>query len=247
MRLNVIIGSTVETYTKGLKFFDKLEKKFECKVIKKNYYAFETKIKNTKIEFLFAYKPKKNKDYLNSFKKWKKRGRKLPPPVEEISKKVNGDKIIFLSFYGAFTGKMNQVYLPVSVTEKFIKNKNNKLEDFKIIEKKRINFDNILVGKIKGKKSNHITTNTLFSPEKFENGANGLVRVAKLLSKKYNRIDMELGVLVNALKDKFPIGAIGITSDVLDKKSLHMEQNVVKNNWDFHTKKCLEAIEVLIK
>lgn len=247
MRLNAIIGSTVETYTKGLKFFDKLEKKFNCEVTKKNYYTFKTKIKNTKIEFLFAYNPKKNKGYLNSVKKWKNRGRKLPPPIGEISKKIRGDKVLFLSFYGAFTGKMNQAYLPISVTEKFIKKKNNKLEDFKIIKKKKINFENILIGKIKGKKSNHITTNTLFSPEKFENGANGLVKIAKLLSKKYDSVDMELGVLVNALKEKFPIGAIGIASDVLDKKSLHMEQEVVKNNWDLHTKKCLEAIKVLIE
>lgn len=246
MKLNVIIGSTIETYTQGLKFFEKIENKFKCKVTQKNYYTFETKIKNTNIEFLFAYKPKKNKDYLNSVKKWKERGRKLPPPVEEIIKKVKGDKVLFLSFYGAFTGELNEVYLPISITEKFIKKKNNDIKDFKNV-KKGIEFDNILLGKIKGKKSNHITTNRLFSQEKFKNGTFELVKIAKLLSKKYDTIDMELSILVKKLKDKLPIGAIGTTSDVLDKKDLHMEQNVVKNNWDLHTKICLEAIWVLIK
>lgn len=81
MQLNVIIGSTIETYTKGLKFFEKLEKKFKCKVLKKNYYIYQTKINNSEIKFLFTYKPKRDKNYLDSFEKWKKKGKKIPPSL----------------------------------------------------------------------------------------------------------------------------------------------------------------------
>jgi len=243
--LSIVIGSTVETYKNLLKFFDKVEKKFKCKVKKKNYYTYETTIKNEKVEFLFAFKPFKNKDYEKSVLKWKARGRKLPPPIEETVKKVRGNRVLFLSFYGAFTGKLNQVYLPISVTPKFIKKRNNKLEDFKNL-KGKIEFDNLLVGKVKGKKSNHITTNTLFTQEKFEGGADGLVKLAKFLAKKYDSIDMELYVLVKALKDKLSIGAMGVSSDILDKKHLHMEYNVVKQDTKYHVESCLKAIEVML-
>lgn len=177
----------------------------------------------------------------------KRKGKKFPPPCEEVIQKIKKGKILFLSFYGAFTGKINEVYLPTSITKKFIKNKKNKLKDFKKIKNKKINFENILIGKIEGKISNHITTNKLFSKEKFEGEAKELIKIAKELSKNYTSIDMELGILISKLKEKFPIGAIGITSDVLDKENLHMKPEIIKNNWDFHTKKCFKAIKCLIE
>jgi hypothetical protein len=251
MKLGVIIGSTVETYTKGMKFFEKFEKKFKCKIKKINNYNFKAKIGENEIDFLFCYKPYRNKNYLDSVKRWKEQGRKLPPPVtevvKEVNKKVRPDRVLVLSFYGGFKGRLNQVYLPEKVSKKFIKERNNVLSDFKKIECQKIKFNNFLIGKIKGKVSSHITTNMLFSGEKFKGGAEELEKIARKLSKKYDSIDMEMYIIAKGIKKDLGFGVIGVASDVLTKKELHMEKGIVKQDLDLHIKYCFEAIEAMLK
>ena len=54
-KLTALIGSSVETYRDEMKFFNKFERKFKCKVKKIGRFKFNTIVNKWKIDFLFCY------------------------------------------------------------------------------------------------------------------------------------------------------------------------------------------------
>lgn len=247
MKLTVIIGSTVETYTQRLNFFNKLEKKFKCKIKKKNYFEFKTTINNHQLNFIFCYKPKRNQRYESAKIWWKKeKNRILPPPAEEIIKKIKKpDRILTIGFCGGFKGKINEIYLPYKITKKTFPKGWLTYSKLKKINSNPLDFGNFLIGGIKGKKSKHLTTDLGLMPTHFKNKKD-LVNGAKELGKKFDTVDTELYVLVKPLMKKFEIGSLLISSDVLNKEKLHMQDNVNKMDWNFFVKTCFQTIKICL-
>ena len=247
MKLTVLIGSPVETYTKSIGFFDNLKKRFGCNIKKLDNFKFYSKIKNNDVTFLFCYKPQRDDSYLSSYNYWKtQKGIELPPPVKEIINEIDADKILTLGFCGVFDGKRNDIYLPISVSSKdFGDGWLNYKKIINIKSENKLNFNNFLVDKIIGKKSDHLTTNKGLMPNHFQNPRE-LSKAANILKKRFNSVDMELYPIIEYFKEKIPIGSFFVSSDILNKEEEQMRGSL-NLNYKTYLNKCFNSLEIMLK
>jgi len=252
-KLTIILGGPVGIYQYNLKFFDAFEKKFKCKIMRNSEFSFSTKIKKTKVEFLFCFNPKRDKNY-NLLKKYLAIEQKelMPPPSEVLAKRIKGnDPVLFFGLCGGFKGKIDQVYLPTQFKEL---NFGEDIIRHKVIEKlkprKPITRKNILVGKIKGKKARIVTTNLTLAPKNVEKESMNHVRImANKLLKHADAVEKETYQIAKNIDKKTPLGLLVVASDVLHKEKymLNLKLKRFKLNKDLFNHACHQAIEMVME
>jgi len=245
-RIAVFIGSPYNILAKKGNLYKLIEEKTKSKFKKINRYVYKIESENSILYFYACYKPKKDKSYTSSKKYFNSKGEDTPPPVEDTIKKVkNPDLILIFGTCGSLDGKKNQVYLPtefykVYFKETFIKHK--EIDEIKL--DKKINCDNFLTEKIKGIKAKTITSNVTFIPDRIQDGSKEhTLKLANILSKNINCVDMESYPIVRKFKNKIPMGIFLFSSDVVGKHTkmrfkLREFQKRVSNMIKLVDKKC---------
>lgn len=257
-KITIIFGGTPSWYFFSFKLFKYLKKKFGMEIpsdkeirtlfMKKGKYRFTTKIKNTKINVFFCMMPKKDKNY-NKMKEFHKKqwNEKLPPTAEDVCKQISEKTsvILFFGVAGAFSGKLNQIYLPTKFKQINFKTdviKKDNIKRFKI--KKQITRKNILTEKIKGNDSIVITSNLMLIPEKMENKSKCLLKkIASRLKKFGGLVEMESYQIAKGINKNIPLGLFLMTSDALSENKHMLERGKIKFNIDKFNKTCYNVIQ----
>ena len=112
-KIAVIIGSPYNILAKKGHLYDLIQKKTNAKFRKVSRYVYKIKTKNSSFYFYACYKPQRDKSYESSKKYFTLLGQDVPPPTEEVIKKIKGfNLILFLGTCGSLDGKKNHTYLP---------------------------------------------------------------------------------------------------------------------------------------
>ncbi len=229
----MIFGGNVEPYEQTVRAI--LGELGITKLEKREAFNLSVRINDIELEFLWCYGPTKDKNYDASKEYFLKTYKQLlPPPADEVVKLVKQTNVVlFFGLCGAFKGNVNEVYLPTEFSEINFQERMIKKEHIpKIIPKNKITCNNILLGKIKGKKSKQVTSNLTLSPALIaEPHPEEHVRtIAYNLLSFADAVDKESFEVVKALGAKFPIGIAVIASDVLEKNESMLTS--VKEHWD---------------
>ena len=246
----ILLGGMPDNFIKDAKLFEGIEKKFNCTIKRIGEFEAETQMGDNYVKFFFCYKPRRDKNYLDSAKWYKKTWKSnISPPANEVAKKIkNFDMVIFFGFCGAFNEEKNRVCLPnkfseIDFEESFIRLKHID----KIKASASIELNNILIGKIKGEKCRTVSSNLTLMPKNIEgNSKEHLKILASNLSKHADVVEMETYTIVKELDGKLPLGVFLFVSDVLDKDKDMLESKAIKFNLEIFKKSCLETIEKFV-
>ncbi len=213
----IIFGFPKNIVEKRLKFYTQFSNKFKTKVIKINDLNFKSKIDNIKIDFLYAFCPKRDSAYLDSKKYIKKNYReKVPLPAKEVCKKIkNADFVLFFGICGGLKQKIKigDIFLPNTFYELNIKGIQVSEKEAKtLIPKNKIIYQNELIGKLKGRRAECLTINLSTWEGNFKNPEMKPM-FEKRLAKKIDIVEKETYQIVKNLKNKFPLGIVLICSD----------------------------------
>ena len=234
-KLTIIFGGTVGLYLQTIR---EIEKHFQKTIQRTSFFKFETIIKKTKTEFLFCNYPTKDKSYFRGKKYQKTKGKELmPPPSDELAKKIKTGKIIFAGFCGGFKGKKDDIHTPTEFSEILFKGNYIKHSEIKNLKpKNKIKLNNFLTKIIKAKKSKIITSNIGFVPGRIENeDENQLIILSNKMSKFFDAVEMETYPLVKKFKNKIPLGIFLMTSDMIHiKKQMLRHGNFNPNREKFN-------------
>lgn len=248
-RLTIIIGGPV-CYYLWIGFFKHFEKKFKTGVVRDSHFKFSSNIGKIKVDFFFCLQPKRDKNYLKTKKFIRSIKDLMPPPASEICKKIKKSKLIlFFGLCGGFKGKVDDVYLPTEFQELDFKEeiiKHKHIEKLK--PRKLIKCQNILINKVKGKKSRVITSNLTIQPKNVEKESMKHVRqIASKLIKHGDAVEKETYQIVKHLGRKYPLGILLVASDVLHKNKYMMKLNKHHFSRTHFNKTCCQAIEEVLK
>ena len=219
-RIAVLIGSPYNVLAKKGNLYRLIERKLNSKFKKVSKYVYKIETKENLFYFYACYKPKKDKSYISSKKHFEKLGEQVPPPIQEVIKKIkNVDLLLILGTCGSLDSRKNQIYLPTEFYNISFKDTYIKKEDLKKIKVgKSIKCDNILLDKLKGKKSKVITSNITFIPDRMENNSKKDLKIlVNKLNKKINCVDLESYYIVKKFSNKIPIGILLFSSDIIGK------------------------------
>lgn len=218
-KLVVIFGGPVNVFEERLGFFKHFEKKFKVKINRTSELKFDTKVDGVEIDFLFAFCPQKDKAYLDSKKYIEKHYKeKVPLPAKELCQKIKkANVVLFFGTCGSFKGNKKQIYVPNKFRKINYSGDTILEKEFEKNPSKEVELDNVL--KKLGQKATAITSNLTLMPACVENRDKKLVeKFGAKLSKWGDVIDKESYQIIKNLKNRFPIGAGLICSDVILKK-----------------------------
>ncbi len=245
----ILIGDWPDNFVKNVRFFEALEKEFGCTFLKKSEFVFTTVISKVSLTFQFCFGPLEDSVWVQRKELRKAEGRNLPPSIEELSrKKISCDELYYLGFCGVLNGRVNSFYLPSSAKEiLFKKYLLGRTTSYSI--KKKIDFTNILLGKINGKPCSLITSNQVLSLKYVEDNSEVLLAtIAKLLRKEADVVEMENYEVVRRFGDKFPLGVLLYGGDSPLRKE-HMIGSTSMKSMDFFVfvKGCLDFIHEIVR
>jgi len=249
-KLTIIFGGSIDYYDKNMGVFKEIGDVFGCSIKKIAKSKLTTKIKKINIEILFAYNPTRDKNYrVNKRYLETKWGQTVPAPADEIVKKIKkSDIVLFFGHCGGFSGKPGIIYTPETFKEIFFEEAIVKHKEIiKIKPKNKIKINNILAGKMQGKKATLITSNLTLNPSSIENNSKEhLIKLAKILSNAGDIVEKESYPVAKYFKDKVPLGVMVVCSDVLSIKKYMMDEKFNPSPKKF-SKACIKAIKIALK
>ncbi|MBU4000564.1 hypothetical protein KKG29_05360, partial [Patescibacteria group bacterium] len=241
-------GGSVRLYLNYIMLFSTIEKRFNCKIKKKNNFEFQTTFNNNKIQILFAKNPTRDNIYIK-YKNYLEKNRieLLPPPGDEVAKKIkNSDVVLFFGLCGGFKGRKGDIYLPEKLLEISLNSHYLKKEYISHINAiNQIKINNIFIGKINGKKSKIITSNVALCADSIEE-EESLIELCRKLSDQGDIVDKESYSIAKNIKN-IPLGIMVMSSDLLYNKKTMLRN---KRPFIIDTKKfnkfCLKCIESVL-
>ncbi len=244
-KITVLIGCWVGQFVKEIKFFEHLEKKLKCKVVRKSKFVYETEINDNKITFQFCFGPDNDKIWKERKEIRSKEGSSLPPSIGHLVKKgIKADEIYYLGLCGVFKGKHYDVFLP----NEFIKISFDKytihhghLDKLEI--SKKIKHDNKLIGVIPGKKCSVVTSNQVLSLKYVKNRSHELLKaLSKKLKTHADVVEMENYEIVKNFGNKHNIGILLFGTDKPANKEKKSKTEPRRTNWIKFNKVGIEMI-----
>lgn len=216
----ILVGAWPNHIINELALFDLIEKTFHGRIQKKDAFAFDTVIKNTKVTFQFCL-GHDNDPIVNELKK--QTDAQIPPHIKTLAqKKLDIDEVYYLGFCGHFKGGVNYVYVPHSF-KKVIFNRHEitSRTPHKLI-KRALKFKNLLHGKIGGTECVSLTSNHVHSLRyATNNNERELFLLGKKLGPHADVIEREGYEMVKLFGRKYPLGiAYYGTDSALEPHSL---------------------------
>lgn len=248
--LTILIGCWVKQFIDETKFFNYLEKRFDCKIKKVNYFLYRTQINNIRIEFQFCFGPNDDELWQERKRIRAKEGLRLPPSIEHLAKRgIKTKEIYYLGFCGVLEGKRNEAYLPnkfvkVSFPKYFIDA--NHID--RVFISKKISYPNKLIGVIKGYKCTSITSNQVLSLKYILNKSKEILSaLAERFVNHAHVVEMENYEIIKRFGKNHIIGSLLFSTDVPKNKKYQLGGNPVKSNWNKFNRIGSQMIEKIVK
>lgn len=242
--ITIIFGGTFGLYHH---VFNEIEKKLNCKIMRKSVYFLTTKIKSAEINFYICNSPVRDRNYYFQKKylqssQWKEL---IPPPANEIANKIKkSDTILFFGYCGTFKGKKS-VYVPGVFKEIFFnKSKIMDVDELKMKVENEIKTQNILKTVINGEDAKVITSNLTLAPYHAKpESKDKIIRIANILSNFGDVVEKETYQIVKHFNNKIPLGIYLQSSDVLTNKRHMLSHKGMETDKNKFNKNVIKSIK----
>jgi len=248
-KLTIVLGGNVGFYLWSMGTFSAIEKNLNCKIKRISYFKFSTSIKGVMIEFRICYNPTKDNNYKKRAELFALNEKEIiPPPSDEVAKKIKSRNILFLGLCGGLKGKKSEIFIPEEFNEIFFEDVYIKQEEIlKIIPKNKIKIKNALKGEMSGKNAKVLTTNlTLMKDTIQDKKIEYLMMLGNNLSKNIDVVEKESYPIVKKFRN-VNIGVMLMSSDILTIKRNVMKTGKFNPNKDVFNKNCSKAIKEMLK